>query len=184
MKKILMLSAGFLLCASAVSGQVGYIQLSTDPSSVECDYWDLNPGFLQVYAVHKSTPGVTASRWMIRTGGGFTGLYNGEIIEVSAYSGSTQTGLMAVYIACQAADIHVATVEYYCLGTSPSCAYIEVAADPRVSSGRIEINDCEEITHYVETSRIIVNNFQGACGPCATSPTKSTTWGSIKTLYR
>lgn len=184
MKKLLLLCTGVLVLAGPAFGQVGYIQLSTDPVGVECNYTDLNSGVVQVYAIHKSTPGVTQSRWMVQGGGGFTCLFMGEFIQISAYSGTTQTGLRVVYPGCQPSDILVAIIEYFCLGTCPSCAFLAVVPDPTAPSGQIEVVDCQDMTHFVPASMIIVNDFQGTCGDCVPSATEPASWGRVKTLYR
>lgn len=184
MSKVLLVFLVPVLCAGPVFGQVGYIQLTTDPVVVECNYTDLNPQVVQIYVVHKSTPGASSSRWMLQPGGGFTCIFMGEFIQISAYSGSTQTGFRAMYTGCQPSDILIAIVEYYCLGTCPSCAFLAVVADPTAPSGQIEIVDCEETTHFVPGSSIIMNDYFNTCGDCTPTPTEATSWGRVKTLYR
>jgi hypothetical protein len=121
---------------------------------------------------------------MVQPGPTFTCIFLGEFIEISAYSGSTQTGLRVMYTGCQPSDIHVATIEYFCLGNSPDCAYLRVAPDPAAASGEIEVVDCQEIVHFVPSSAIIMNDAQGACGQCSPSPVQGTTWGNVKSLYK
>jgi hypothetical protein len=121
---------------------------------------------------------------MIQPGGGITCIFMGEFIQISAYSGSTQTGIWAMYTGCQPAEILIAIIEYYCLGTSPSCAFLAVAPHPASASGEIEVVDCQETTHFTPSSSIIMNDYTGTCGDCVPAATEPTTWGRVKTLYQ
>ena len=186
MKKALVLGSAVLFCAAAALGQVGYIQLSLSPTYLDCDYWDVSPALVQVHALHRLTPGVVSSRWMVRSGGGFNCAFLNETIEVPGHTGTTQTGLYTFYGDCLPSNILVATMYYFCMGISPGCAYLEVVADPAAASGKIEIVDCNGATHYIGGSGIIglIMNNDGTCGLCYPPATETTTWGQVKALYR
>jgi len=183
MKKLLVISAIVLLCASAAACQVGYIGLYVDYAYMTCDYTDYGPALVPVYAVHKMTPGTTGSRWRIQASGDFTCIYTGEVIHVPTSSGDTQAGLTASYDACRSSDILIATINYFCQGTSPRCARIDVVGDPASASGEVEVVDCAYVTHQAMGWSIIMNN-DGNCGWCQPHPVEATTWGSVRALYR
>ena len=79
--------------------------------------------------------------------------------------------------------ILIATMEFFCMGASPPCAYLEVVPDPGAASGRIEVTDCAGQVHYVGGSRFIMNDY-GGCGFCFPPATQTSTWGQVKAMYR
>lgn len=183
MKKLILLFTAILVYAGAALGQVGYIGLYVDHTYTWCQYYDYGAALVPVYAVHKMTPGATGSQWRIQTSGDFTCTYTGEVIQVPTSSGDTQTGLTASYGACLASDILIATINYFCMGTSPTCARIDVVGHPTSVSGEVEVTDCGYVTHQAQGWSIIMNN-DGTCGFCQPHPVESTSWGSVKALYR
>jgi len=140
MKKVLVLSFCILLCTAAAYGQAGFIGLYVDsPAYVDCYPNDTAPALVPIYVVHKWTPGATASQFMIEAGNGFNCTYTGEIIAVPVSIGNTQTGLSASYGSCMASDILIATINYFCTGTSPPCATLTPVPDPAGAGSRPQL---------------------------------------------
>lgn len=190
MLKSLILVIGILLCANLAFGDDGggscaggSIGLYADVAYVTCDYTDAGAALVPIYVVHKYIPGATASQFMVLPGGGFNCTYTGEIIHVPVSIGSTVSGISVSYGGCVPADILIATINYFCMGASPSCAYLEVVPDPAAPTGTIEVVDCAFVKLQGAGSMIIFNN-DGTCGrPCGL-PINDTTWGEVKNLYR
>ena len=182
MKKLLLISLALVLCASTAFGQAGVIGLYVDnPTFVQCTYADVAPALVPVYAVHQLCPGATASQWMVITGGGFNCTYTGEIIHMPTSIGTTQSGLSVAYGACLASPILLVTINYFCMGTNPTCAYIEVVPDPGSPTGMIEIVDCAYVKH-IGSGNAIYFNHDASCD--CYDPVKSSSWGGVKALYR
>jgi hypothetical protein len=186
MKTVLILSICVLLFADTTYGQAGAIGLYVDaPTYVDCYYTDAAPALVPVYVVHKLTPGATASQFMVAAFDGFNCTYTGEIIAAPVSIGSTQTGLSASYGGCMAGDILIATINYFCMGTSPNCARLQVVPDPAAPTGHIEVVDCAFVK-LIATGLGFVFNEDGSCNHylfCHIS-TKNTSWGRVKALYR
>ena len=71
MRRGLLLSLGILISASLAHGQAGFIGLFTDFGYTDCSLVD-TPGEVQVYVIHKATPGATASQFRIAVDAGVT----------------------------------------------------------------------------------------------------------------
>ena len=186
MKNVLVLSAIVLLCATSVYGQAGYIGLYLDaPTYLDCRYDDTVPALLPIYVVHMWTPGSTASQFMVAGRDGFNCTYTGEIIAAPVSIGNTQTGLSASYGGCMAGNILIATINYFCMGTSPNCAYLEVVPDPAAPTGQIEVVDCAFVKHITIGVKFVFNE-DDTCSyfRWCDVPTKNTSWGQVKVLYR
>ena len=173
-----------LLVAVSASGalaQAGYIGLYADEAGTACSVADQGGSQLNVYVIHQAVSGAAVSQWRIATGAGFAMTYLGESWSVVAI-GDTQSGASASYGACLGSPILLATVTYVSHGTSTSCSYLEVVADPASSSGTIEVVDCSSQRLTGVGSRLLVNP-DGTC-PCGqANPAQETDWGRIKAMY-
>jgi hypothetical protein len=182
MKKVLTLSVGILLCASAVHGQAGAIALYPDPAFDDCSLDDTAPRLAPIYVVHKYTQGAAASQWKVVTGGGFNCIYTGEVVHMPVSIGSALAGISLGYGGCLVSDILLVTINYFCQGLSPVCAYLQVVGDPASGSGSIEVVDCNFVINIVPGGQLYVNVPD--CGESCTTPTRDTNWGRVKALYR
>lgn len=195
MKKLLIVVCGLMLCASAAFGQgiaSECICLYYDLAYTQCNYVDAGAALVPVYAVHMFSPGATASQWRLITGGGFNCTYTGEIVHMPTSIGSTPAGISLGYGGCLVSPILLVTINYFCMGTSPECAWLQVVGDPGSGSGLIEIVDCS-FTAWIACANYaggdgvgctITMNGNETCpcvdGPC---PTEESTWGRVKALY-
>jgi hypothetical protein len=185
MKKVLLLTLAISFCASMAFGQAGGIGLFvTVPYNQDsCYVEDTGAALVPVYAVHMYCPGATASQWMLVTGGGWNCTYTGEIVHMPTSIGNTQAGISLGYGGCKACPLLVVTINYFCMGTSPTCAYLQVVGDPASGSGTIEVVDCAFARHVGCPGGKLYANADETCDPCVPLPTRQTSWGKIKTLY-
>jgi len=185
MRKMLLLSAGILLCANVAFGQAGVIAVFADPSYTSCYYADLAPALLPVYVVHISLPGATASKFQVSTGGGFTGTYTGEYSPMPTVTGNSQTGIEIGYGTCYTGWILILTVNYFCTGTSQDCAWIDAVSYPFAPDGRMEVVDCSDVLVRARGQRLWISSDAYSCGDCEifNLPAAETSWGQVKALF-
>lgn len=182
MKKVLLLTLAIMICASMAFAQAGGIGLYTDAAYTSCSFVDAAAGLVPIYAVHKLTPGATASQFLVSPGGGWNCTSVGEVIHVPVSIGSAMGGLSASYGGCRASDILIVTINFFCSGISPACAYLEVVADPASPTGTIEVVNCSFVKLVGVGSMLFANPGAG-CGRECGLPTHETNWGKIKTIY-
>ncbi len=187
MKTSLFVTAVMLLIAGAAFGQGGGIGLYVDyPTFVQCSYNDTGAGLVKVYVVHKNCPGAVASQWMVISGGGFNCTYIGEWHSCAALAmtcGTTLGGISLPYSGCVvASNLYIAEIHYFCTGASPPCAFLEVVPDTDAPTGTIEVVDCNYVKLAAVGSKLYFND-DGTCGACGL-PTRDTSWGQVKALYR
>ena len=182
MKTLLVFAVVLVLTAGLAYGQAGYIGLFADDTGTTCDLIDAG-GTVTIYAIHMASSGATYSQWMVQGGGGFNMIWvSDNYAFICIDCGTTQEGIMVPYIGgCQASPYVMLSITYLAMGTSPTCSYLEVVADPDVASGRIEIVDCSA-TVLPAGGSILYVNPDGSC-QCGEVAAKETSWGKIKKLY-
>jgi hypothetical protein len=164
-------------------GQVGGIGMYVDtPTYVDCDFLDTGNALVPIYCVAKYNAGSTASQWMMVTGGGWNCTYTGEIVAMPTSIGGTQTGISLGYGGCQVGDLLLVTVNFFCMGISPTCAYLEIIGDPSSGSNTVEVVDCAYVRFTHCPGSKLYANPDVTCDVCGL-PTHETSWGKIKTLY-
>lgn len=204
-KPVILAAIIVAISASLAFGQAGGIGLYPAADYVGCEIFDTAPGTYPVYVVHKFTPGAKASQFKIEPGVGFNMVYTGETSPFTTVVGNSQIGVCIDYGACLASDILVLTIEYFGMGTSPACSWLEVVPHPNKTN--IEVLDCAGRV-YASYGNVLHVNTDSSCpcsclrttdpdtesmlldpGPveslfyCATSPTEKGSWGQIKALY-
>ena len=182
MKRFLLITCGVILFAPIAWGQAGGIGLYFDQDYHEDCYHDVEAALVQVYVVHMLTPGATASQFMVIPGGGFNCTFTGEVIAVPVSIGSSLGGLSASYGGCMVYPILISTMSYFCMGTSPACAYLQVVPDPAAPTGEIEVVDCSFVKRFAVGGTAYLNP-SGACELYCIHPTEQTSWGKVKVLY-
>jgi hypothetical protein len=183
MKRVLLFSLGILLCAGVAFGQAGYIGLFTDPGYTDCYLYDDVIGIKSIYAVHKAASSVTASQFQVAIGPGMGCVETGVMNNFPTVIGSPSTGISIAYGACLVSDILLFTWNFFCQGTSGTCAKLEVVPDPAAISGAIEIVTCNSYKLPGNGSALYVNP-NGFCDCGEVVPTRESSWGQIKALYQ
>jgi len=176
---------------SAKADVEGAIQLANEFGP--CTLVD-TPGIRTVYVYHTLTPGAIASRFRLQGGAGMTMTYVSETHSVPAV-GNVVDGLSACYGSCQF-SVLIATVQYIGYGTSASCSQINVVPYPGETA--VEGLRCDGVPVSLVSRDIYVGANPSNCGcpdgklfvgtprtfNCEPVAVQSSTWGSIKALYR
>jgi hypothetical protein len=184
MKRLLIIALGLTLCASVAFGQHGAIGLYADPGYTSCFVSDVGPALVPIYVVHVlCVPGATGSQWKLQTGGGWNCIYTGEIVHTPVSIGAAQGGISLGYGGCLPCPNLLVTVNWFCQGISPACAYLEIVPDVLgTTSGTIEMVDCDFILRTGGVGSKLYANPDGSCDPCGIA-TRETNWGKVKALY-
>ena len=181
-RKVFMLTAG-LLCLVRISpaqAQAGRISLYSDPGWSNTVAYDTVPGSLTVYVVHDHTiDGWRAASFKIDSGAGFTGVWVGETSPYTVTLGTSPTGIDIYYGSCTPLPTHLLTITYQTFGTSAACSYLESAPHPDRPEGYIVTTTCSGYHIPSESGRLFINPDS----TCTQVPVRTTSWGSIKSLY-
>lgn len=182
MRRGLLLLLGILLSASLAYGQAGFIGLFTDFGYTDCSLVD-TPGEVEVYVIHKATPGATASQFRIALDAGVDCVPVDVIHNFPTTLGDPATGISISYGICYPSDILLFTWVFSCSGTSSPCSKLEVVPDPAVATGTIEVFDCNHF-RLVGGGGLMYVNPDGTCDCGEVVPVENTSWGQIKALYQ
>lgn len=161
-----------------------------------CSMVDATPGVHSLDVVHMYNIGATAVRFKIESSPGMTMTYLSEDHPFAFTDGNTQDGITICYGSCAVGDQLVATIHYMAYGTSDPCT--EILVVPHPDAHTIDMVDCEGTPQAVYAGDIYVQEYQGECGcpdlhafegtprafACNPLSIRSTTWSSIKALYR
>lgn len=178
MKKALLLTFALMLCAGMAFAQQGSVGIFRDAAGTNCNLLDTTPGLTPYYVVHVYTTGSTACQYSAPKPTCMTATYLSDTNPFPVTVGSSQTGVSVGYGTCRVGPIHVQTVSYFTMGTTPACCYYPVLADPAV--GVIGTVDCA-FEPGVATGGIGIVNANGTCD--CNVPVEDTTWGGVKALY-
>lgn len=176
----------FLFLSSAlVCAQGGHIGLYADTWGSNCTFDNKPYAILEIHVVHMDAPGISASQFSLRDGGGFTGAYLGEELSphVVGGFGNSQEGISIAYGDCYASPLHILTVRYLIEGHMPKGSYLKVVPDPHaIPEPGIWAVDCSNSTLLPASGGIVIVNDEGVfC--CESTPVVQQTWGAIKVLY-
>lgn len=182
MAKSLTICLAILLCAGVAHGQAGHVSCYDDSLGMDTCFWDSFPGIRDVYVIHKATPGATASQWMV-VNNGMQCTYLSEsspLVKV----GSAFSGISVSYGGCLPGDIVLLKITFYCLGSTPNCAYLEVVGDPITPTGMVEVIDCSSQKLLGVGGRMYVNPDATCNYDWCVFPVEGSSWGRVKSLYR
>ena len=178
MKKALLLMLVLMLGATMAFAQNGSIGIFADNGGVSCNL--PSTATSMYYFVHVNAVGATASQWAAPKPACLNGTRLTDIAVFAINFGNTNDGITIGYPTCRAGTFHIMTVMYTVVGADP-CCYFSVVADPNLSSGLIEIPDCEYDMAYGTGGQGILNSDPVNCD--CDVPVESTTWGQLKALY-
>ena len=179
MKKVVFLTVALVFASSMAFAQAGSIGIFGDAAGTDCNLADVVPGLTPYYIVHVNAV-ATASQFSAPTPACYLGTYlsDGAVFPVTI--GNSQTGVAIGYGLCQAGNVHVLTINFFTNGLTGPCCYYPILPDPVVTSGKIEVVDCNNNLLFASGGEGIVN----ADGSCQCDvPVEDSTWGQVKALY-
>ncbi|MDH3217161.1 MAG: hypothetical protein OEN01_12885 [Candidatus Krumholzibacteria bacterium] len=187
MKRVLLLALGVVVLASVASSQ-GVIGLYSDSSVyTECNLVDVGPSLCSVYLVQQHVSGISSSLMVDNSNSG--GLVSLSVVYHAALTiGDLFTGIEFSYGACSGPTVLLATLNYFCQGTTPACSSIHVVPHP--GTGIVTIVDCSARAVQAEGGFLTINGNYLRC-PCSAAttcqscpdPAEERSWGRIKALY-
>jgi hypothetical protein len=180
MKTVLSLTLVRLLGATvAFAQQNGTIGIFADAAGTDCKLPG-SPGLLYVYFVHANAVGATGSQWAAPPPACLTGTRIADTPKFAVTIGCTACGITIGYGQCMSGTFHIMTAVYQVI-SAPTCCRWFVGSDPNVSSGKIEIPDCDFNMTYGSGGEGILNANSTCCCDCGHS--EDTTWGQMKATY-
>jgi hypothetical protein len=182
MKRLLLFTVLSLLVAGAAFSQAGSIGIFPDAGGTGCDIVDAG-GLVQVHYYHVYHQGATASQWMLDLSG-LSWTHLGDTWSFPTAIGSSITGISLGYGSCMPAPTYLGVSNFFG-SNAPTCSPIQIVADPASLSGLIEGVDCGSPANKTyPTGDLEMVNADLGCSCPGSSPVESTTWGSVKALYR
>jgi len=188
MKKFVLTVLAIVVMAAPAAAQVGDISTYADAAGTSCNVADATApfAFIDVFLLHKSTGGATASQFKVSLTGGSTMTFSSQTVAPGMLNlGNADTDISVAYGGCLQGDFLILTIRYLGFGTSPPCSQIVI--DPAPGSpipGELAMVDCA-----VPSGNLVVPgsgraniNPNGTCQCDVAVTTK--TWGGIKALYR
>lgn len=148
--------------AAPAWAQGGFIGVYSDDTGSACNLTDNTTAVCSYYVIHSLSPATRGSRFRIESQ--HAGIKLGDTPVFLGTTGSSETGVSISYGACTDASegLHVLTLNYFCQGTTPACATMEVVAGP----DGLEAMDCDSPVNWVPATgwTSYINN-DGSC-PC------------------
>jgi len=183
MRRALSLTLVLMLVAGMAFAQ-GIVGIYSDISGVDCALLDVSPGLTAYYIVHTHTMGATACQYIAAKPDCVTATWLSDTDPFPITIGSSQTGVSVGYGACREAPIHVQTINYFTMGTTPACCWYPVTCDPlglnACFNNAIDTVDCAFQPDVAMPGLGMINANQSCI--CSV-PVESTTWGGVKALY-
>ena len=184
MRKILLMTFAILTIAGAALAQVqaGSIGIFADVSGSVCNIPDAAPGLCEVYVVHTNAVSVDASEWALTDPACIMASFLADSSPFAVYIGLSPflpNGKSVGYAMCiGGAPILVATLSYFCGGTTTACCFHEVV--PHGIVGALQVSDCN--------SNLVPAAGGGArwnpdSGCMCNVLVHESTWGGIKEMF-
>lgn len=152
-----------LAFAGSVSAQ-GYIGLFSDPGYSSSNLYDNGVNLATIY-VGQNAEGFIASRWKLELDPRLDFTILGIEYHL-AHAGDLFSGVVFDYGSCMSGFVLIATVNALTSGTSPTCSWIDIVADPASRTGSVEVIDCDGyklIVHCNDDYREMMVNPDGSC---------------------
>lgn len=189
MKRILLLPVVFLACgacagpaaATVTPGSGGAFLMYADPTYTSWDLTDSGPSLQVVYIRHELISCVTGGRFKIEDHG-YTGVWVSDDALGNEYAGNSQTGIALSYGGATVTPYAVLNVTYLGSGTTPTCSYLIIVADPSEPDGVIAAVDCSNQKHAAAGGVLCVNPDVEYCN--CQAAVEPTSWSRVKALYR
>jgi hypothetical protein len=167
-------------------GVADAIVIMSDTNLSRCEVVDAGPGTFEAYVFHAFGEENLGSGFKIGGSEGFSGVFQSVQYpsEIFPLGDITAEGVSLGYGGCYS-DPHklIATLTYATFGTSETCSSIMVL--PREESGLVEVYRCAYLVEPALAGSMVVNPGNGCWDACQNGvPTRETTWGAVKALYR
>ncbi len=195
MSKFLFLTLVVLIVPAGVLGQGGNepdrgIGVSSSPMLYACDIEDNAPGLLEVFVVYTglAANGITFAAPMPACADQWVYLQDSHVFGTT--TGDSQTGVSVDFGTCLSGPVHVLTIQYFAIGTTPPCCVYPVLP---VSGSEVEAVACDgsavtvtRLCNYINQDPncgcVVLGPIFFLC-PAVVVPVESTTWGRVKALY-
>ena len=162
------------------------LNIYTDNQRTSCLITDVAPGPISLYVFHENTPEAVWSRFRVVADEGFTAVFVSHSVPPGfLYLGEPMVDYTVSYGGCWIGTFLVTTLVFDAFGTSEPCA--RVWLDDAPSSylpGELLTSDCTEGLKIPVTNGPAVANYIVACPAWCIVATETSTWGSVKALYR
>jgi hypothetical protein len=172
-----------LIPAMASSQTPGSIGLFGDEKGTTCDVYDI-PALVTIYVFHLWSPGTTGAQFKVDCnswGADMTFIgQNSPYLTI----GDAREGVAIAYGSCLVSPILILELHYVGSGTSATCSYCQVVADPgAVPTPGILVADCSDPPLlFLATGGDVVINPDASC--MCDIPVEEASWGRIKSLYK
>jgi hypothetical protein len=180
-----------LTLAATAHAQGGHIGLYSDNSYVDCNLTEAVLAENVVYVAHSYALEGNTAQFRVIDHWGVT--VTGVSYGTNLYLGDIFTGVVITYVGCKTLPHLLAEIRYFPTRETAPCIGLHVGADPAVASGEIEVIDCSSNVWYATGGSLCIN-YPECCLIKSASSAVSTecypiaaatsTWGSIKALYR
>lgn len=146
----------FIASVAPAAAQTTTIGIYSDVNGSVCSLSDTSPGIKNSYVVVRPGPqGVAAVQFAAPMPACFTGTYMTDVDAPGTLTiGNSQSAVSVALGLCSNFPVHVLTIQYYGLGTTPTCCPYPVIADPE--AGEIMAVSCSLMP---ETATGIVSMF-------------------------
>jgi hypothetical protein len=188
MKKVLLMTLALMMCAGAAMAD--HIGIYADTDGLSCALTTLvsPPGNNAFYVIHKLNPGATAAQFKI------TDATAGALFATTQTTpylalGTWNTDWSLAYGGCIIGQHVLATLNFLWFGQPLTCNQT-LSVDPAPTSpvpGAIALVDCANPANLKSASggRAFAGPGNDQCpAGCGEVATETTTWGSVKALYR
>jgi hypothetical protein len=177
MKKVLLIGLGVVLAANVAFAD--HIGIYGDAAGATCTLALLAPfAPINTYVIHKFTTGTTGSQWKIID---TSTLFQAGTASPYAVLGNAYTGASVAYGGCLVGQVTAMTLTHLWFGQAVVCGKMEVVSDPLAPY--IQVTDCNFAAKQATGGQFFFNP-NGTCTNCNEVATETTTWGTIKALYR
>jgi hypothetical protein len=168
--------------------QTGSIGLFSDVAGTICDVYDPGGILVMVYVVHVYTPGATGAQFIVADMWGNAMTYIAETVtapylKIGTCAGPGATGCAIAYGACMPSPNMMLMIQYFSMGMTPPCSYLQVMADPTATPPGIYVTDCSDPPNLLAATGgdVVINPIAGCF---CDIPVEETSWGQIKNLYQ
>jgi len=182
MHKILLLASA--LHVFAMTAHADVIGLYADTFAGSCSSAPvLFPAVTHVYIIHQYNVGSVGAQFKVDDTSGLiqAGFASDYLVVGDFFNGAT-----VAYGICYFGQVNMARLDFYWLGQPTTCEnQLRIVPDPNRPPGeQLVTADCSNVIKQASAGYFTFQNLGPAGGCCIIAPVQSSTWGSVKALYR